>query len=53
MIAVQHAKQKGEILTGLLYMEPETSRASRHSSHDRKTAEYVDRSGALTGIGGA
>jgi 2-oxoglutarate ferredoxin oxidoreductase subunit beta len=24
MIAVQHAKEKGEILTGLLYMQPET-----------------------------
>jgi 2-oxoglutarate ferredoxin oxidoreductase subunit beta len=25
MVAVQHAKEKGEILTGLLYMKPETS----------------------------
>ena len=50
---LQHHAAKGQIVTGLLYMEQEAGRPARASAHGRDAAQRARRKGTVPGPGGA
>ena len=50
---LQHHAAKGQIVTGLLYMEKDSERSARASRHGRDAAQCARREGALPRSGGA
>ena len=51
MDAVMQAKSKNEILTGLLYMNPDTEDLHDTSRHERNAFEQIDRKRFMSGFG--